>query len=88
MSTTLTRRRELDADKAAFYSVADFKNLCTLLTSPHVKSVWSYPTTMAMPLKQKIDAILKDQVDTYESHTISNGSEHTTSPGVKNQINP
>ena len=45
-SATLTRRRELDADKAAFYSVADFKNLCTFLTSTHVKSVWSYPTTL------------------------------------------
>ena len=40
-----------------------------------------------MPLTQKVDAVLKDQVDTYESHTTSNGSEHTTSPRVKN-VNP
>ena len=59
-SATLTRRRELDADKATFYSVAGFKNPCTFLTSTHMKSVWSYHTTLAMPLKQKVDAILKD----------------------------
>ena len=85
-SATLTRRREREADRAAFYSVADFKNLCTFLTSTEVKSVWSFPTTLALPLKQKVDAILKDQADTHESHTASNGSEHTTSP-IKN-VNP
>ena len=41
-----------------------------------------------MPLKQKVDAILKDRVDTYESHTVSNGSEHTTSPGTRQSVNP
>ena len=86
-SATLTRRRELETDRAAFYSVADFKNLVTFLASTEVKSVWSFPTTLAMPLKQKVDAILKDQEDTHESHTASNGSEHTTSPSQKN-VNP
>ena len=86
-SATLTRRRELEADRAAFYSIADFKNLCAFLTSTEVKSVWIFPTTLAMPLKQKVDAILKDREDTYESHTVSNGSEHTTSPSQKN-VNP
>ena len=56
-SLTLTRRRELDSDRAKFY----FPNLCKYLDSAHVKAVWTYPTNRALPLREKIAAILADE---------------------------
>jgi hypothetical protein len=49
-SLTLTRRRELDSDRANFYSFEDFPNLCKYLNSAQVKAVWTYPTNQKRSL--------------------------------------
>ena len=52
-SLTLTRRSELDSDRANFYSFEDFPNLCKYLNTAQVKAVWTYPTNWALPLSDE-----------------------------------
>ena len=73
-SLTLTRRRELDSNRANFYSFEDFPNLCKYLESAPVKAVWTYPTNRALPLREKVAAILKEDEETTASQVVSNSS--------------
>ena len=66
-SLTLTRRRELDSDRANFYSFEDFPNLCKYLESAQAKTVWTYPTNRALPLREKVAAILAEHEETAAS---------------------
>ena len=68
-SLTLTRRRELDSDRANFYSFEDFPNLCKYLNSAQVKAVWTYPTNQALPLREKVAAILAEHEETKASQS-------------------
>ena len=78
-SLTLTRRRELDSDRANFYSFEDFPNLCKYLNSAQVKAVWTYPTNQALPLREKVAAILAEHEETKASQTTSNDSAQIVS---------
>ena len=78
-SLTLTRRRELDSDRANFYSFEDFPNLCKYLNSAVVKAVWTYPTNQALPLKEKVAAILAEHEETKASQTVNNDSTQIVS---------
>ena len=73
-SFTLTRRRELDSDRANFYCFEDFPNLCKYLQSTPAKAIWTYPTNRALPLREKVSAILKKHEETAASQTVGNGS--------------
>jgi hypothetical protein len=73
-SLTLTRRRELDSDRANFYSFEDFPNLCKYLSSAQVKAVWTYPTNQALPLRDKVAAILSEHKETEASQAANNDS--------------
>jgi hypothetical protein len=77
-SLTLTRRRELDSDRANFYSFEDSPNLRKYLNTAQVKAVWTYPTNRALPLREKVAAILADEhEETAASKTVSNDSTQT-----------